>query len=83
MKVDLRNLLVSQEGYLVDFLTYTTDLGTRYQESPGVSVTLQGVSASGWAATALHTGTTMTCAIFYGNATPPAPAVLEATPACN
>ncbi len=83
MKVDLRNLLVSQEGYLVDFQTYTTDLGTRYQDSPGITVTLQGVSASGWAATASHTGTAMTCAIFYGNVTPPAPATLEGTPACN
>ncbi len=64
MKADLRNLVGSEEGYLVDFQTYTSDLGTRYHESPGVSVTLQGVSASGWAATALHTGTTMTCAIF-------------------
>ncbi len=83
MKADLRNLVGSEEGYLVDFQTYTSDLGTRYHESPRVSVAIQGVSASGWAATALHTGTTMTCAIFYGNVTPPAPAALEGTPACN
>ncbi len=83
MKADLRNLVGSEEGYLVDFLTYTADLGTRYQESPGITVAIEGVSASGWAATALHTGTAMTCAIFYGNVTPPAPATLEGTPACN
>ncbi len=85
MKADLRNLVGSEEGYLVDFQTYTTKagLGTQYQESPGITVTVQGVTASGWAATAWHTGTTMTCAIFYGNVTPLAPAALEGTPACN
>ncbi len=85
MKADLRNLVGSEEGYLVDFQTYTSKagLGTQYQESPGITVTVQGVSGSGWAATAWHTGTTMTCAIFYGNVAPPAPAALEGTPACN
>jgi prepilin-type N-terminal cleavage/methylation domain-containing protein len=84
MKADLRNLVTAQEAYLAEFNTYTTDLGTMYSESPGISVTLQGVSASGWQATAAHNGTLKTCAVFYGGgASPLAPATVEGEPTCN
>ncbi len=84
MKSDLRNLVTAQEGYLADFQTYTTDLGTQYQASQGVTVSISGVTASGWSAKAVHPGTAQTCAIFYGSgATPIAPAVNEGEPACQ
>ena len=84
MKADLRNMVTAQEGYLADFQTYTSDLGTRFQETQGIDVQLQGISASGWVATATHVGTGQTCAIFYGSgATPVAPATKEGEPACQ
>jgi prepilin-type N-terminal cleavage/methylation domain-containing protein len=84
MKTDLRNLVTAEEGYLADSQTYTTDLGTRFQATDGITVSISGVSASGWAATAVHVGTSATCAIFYGSgATPIAPAVNEGEPACQ
>lgn len=84
MKADLSNLVMAQEGYLIEFMTYTNDLGARYQTSPGVTVSIQDVSASGWAATATATGTTRTCAVYHGSgATPVAPAILEGAPACD
>ncbi len=87
MKSDLRNLATAQEAYLYDFATYYTGAipgsGIDYSVSPGVSVTLSNVSVSGWAATTSHTGTTETCAIFVGSATPPSPADTEGAPKCT
>ncbi len=84
MKADLRNLVTAEESYLADFFTYTSNLGARYQSSAGVTVALQSVTASGWAATATHTGTGRACAIFYGTVgSPPAPATNEGEPTCS
>lgn len=84
MKADLRNLVTAEEAYLAEFYTYTSTLGTVYQTSAGVTVALQNVSASGWAATATHTGTGKACAIFYGTVgAPPAPATQEGEPSCS
>ena len=85
MKSDLRNLVTIEESYLAEFFTYTNDKASLgYTESDAVTVTLQGVVASGWSATASHTGTAVTCSIFYGSgATPVAPAVDEGVPACQ
>jgi prepilin-type N-terminal cleavage/methylation domain-containing protein len=88
MKSDLRNLVTAQEAYLADFQTYyggaVPDASFAYAASAGVTVTLQNSTPSGWEATAVHTGTTQTCAIFYGSgATPLAPATAEGQPACN
>jgi prepilin-type N-terminal cleavage/methylation domain-containing protein len=88
MKTDLRNLATAQEGYLHDFLTYATqgDMAPpRYQASTGVTVTVSGVSAAGWQATAKHSASpARMCAIFYGSAAAPiAPATDEGEVACN
>ena len=84
MKADLRNLVTAEEAYQAEFLTYTTNLGTRYQSSAGVTVAIQGVTGSGWAATATHTGTVKGCAICYGAVgSPPAPATQEGEPTCD
>ena len=66
MKSDLRNLVTAEESYFDNNLTYTNALGTLYNTSPGVTVTFSTVLGSGWAASAAHTGTTKTCAIYMG-----------------
>lgn len=66
MKSDLRNLVTAEESYFGDHVTYTGTLGTGFAVSPGVTVTFGTVTASGWSATAAHTGTTKTCAIYVG-----------------
>ncbi len=72
MKSDLRNLVNAEEGYFADFTTYTdmTGLGTSYGESPGVTVDITGSAGTGWTATSLHTGTSVTCIIYIGQYTP-------------
>jgi len=69
MKSDLRNMINAQEGYFADNTTYTTNLGTAYSESAGVTVTINGADGLGWDASAVHTGTTQTCAIAVGGGT--------------
>ena len=74
MNSDLKNLASQQEIYYSDYYTYTsntTQLG--FVDSEGVTVTIGGISTSGWNATATHTalGTSLGCAIYYGNSTAP------------
>ena len=70
MKSDLRNLITAQEAYFSDnngsYASSTTALGTAYRASTGVSVSIGGVSATGWAATATHASTAKTCTISLG-----------------
>jgi prepilin-type N-terminal cleavage/methylation domain-containing protein len=88
MRSDLHNLVVAQEGYFSNAQTYYNgglpNPGVfPYSTSPGVSVTLSGVTASGWAATAAHTSSSRTCAVFAGTAPAPAPATIEGQIACT
>ncbi len=85
MKSDLRNLITAEEAYFADNTTYITTQATiNYNSSAGVTV-LIAVSAGppvGFSATAAHTGTLETCAIYIQ--TPPvAPAVNEGEPKCT
>ena len=68
MKSDLRNMVTAQESYFADNVTYTTSLGTTYNASAGVAVTIGSVTGTGWAATATHNGTAKTCTIMVGAA---------------
>src|SRR5437867_9631265 len=71
MKADLRNLVTAEEGYLADYVTYAGSLANlNFQSSAGTTVTLGAATASGWSATAVNNGTTHTCGIYYGTATP-------------
>jgi len=84
MKADLRNLVSTQEGYLADNLTYAASFGALTAgQSAGVTLTVTEGTASGWSATAWHNGTTVTCSIFYGTATPIAPATIDGVPDCS
>lgn len=86
MRGDLRNLAVSQEAYFYDYLTYYGGAipapGFTHDPSSGVTLTLTGVSGAGWAATAAHSATVRTCAMFVGGAAPVAPATIEGEVAC-
>lgn len=87
MKGDLRNLGTSQEAYYYNNQTYyggpVPDPALVFSPSPGVSITLQNVSAQGWAATATHPNTSRTCAMYVGNAGPIGPATVEGEVACT
>ncbi|HLB37715.1 MAG TPA: prepilin-type N-terminal cleavage/methylation domain-containing protein [Gemmatimonadales bacterium] len=86
MKSDLRNLVTAEEAYFSDnSLMYTTSLATtQYNSSAGVTVTITAAAGTGWSATASHNATTVTCAIYAGDASfVTAPAVNEGEPACQ
>jgi len=68
MKSDLRNLVTAQESYFADNVTYSTDLGTAFSSSAGVTVAIGTATGTGWAASATHNGTTKTCSIAVGGA---------------
>jgi type IV pilus assembly protein PilA len=88
MKSDLRNLATAEESYYYDNNTYydgaLPNAAIEFNASAGVTVVLANVSISGWSATATHTGAPgKTCALFYGTAPAPAPAVNEGEVKCN
>jgi prepilin-type N-terminal cleavage/methylation domain-containing protein len=87
MKSDLRNLVTAQEGYLAETLTYyggaVPNAAFAFRPSTGGTVTILLATASGWQATASFTGTSKTCAIFYGTAAAVPPAVVSGEPRCT
>ena len=70
MKSDLRNLVTAQEAYFSDnnstYAQSTTNLGTNYKASSGITVTLSNVTNTGWQASATSMSTAKTCAITLG-----------------
>ena len=87
MKSDLRNLTTTQEMYFADNMTYTTDksaAGLDLNESTGstVSIVVTVGPPMGYNATATHTATAETCAIFIAGP-PVAPAVIEGEVKCT
>ena len=70
MKSDLRTLITAQEAYFADnnstYAASTGAMGTSYKSSSGVTVTLGGVTNTGWQATATHASTAKTCIISLG-----------------
>jgi prepilin-type N-terminal cleavage/methylation domain-containing protein len=87
MKSDLHNLMTAEEAYFSNGLNYYNgalpNAAFPYSVSPQVTVTLQNVTSTGWAATASHSGSSKTCAIFVGSGGPVAPAVNEGEPTCT
>jgi type IV pilus assembly protein PilA len=69
MREDVRNLATAQEAYYADhsgsYAINTAALGTAYQASPGVTITLVG-TASNWRATARNPMTTVSCRLAAG-----------------
>ena len=67
MKSDLKNLITAEESWFADHTTYTTNLGTSYSSTTGVTVTINAADGAGWKATATHSGVPgMTCKIYAG-----------------
>jgi prepilin-type N-terminal cleavage/methylation domain-containing protein len=85
LKSDLHNLATAQEAYLFETGTYTTDKTLlQFNSSPGVTVDIITASGMGWAAVATHPASfPLTCALFNGGVTPPAPATIEGIVACQ
>jgi len=88
MKADLRNLVVAEEAYATDnggvyYGGAVPSATLIYNPSAGVVITLSGVTATGWGATATHPGTTRTCAVFSGTGGPLGPATVEGQIACT
>ncbi len=93
MKSDLRNMATAEEGYFSDNQVYTggtasnlagvaTPLtGTGFVPSAGVSVTAAATGGTGWSATAWHSATSKTCAIFIGVSSV-TPATVDGEPKC-
>ena len=86
MKADLRNLVTAQEAYFADnsnlYAPASSNLGTAYSPSQGISVTVVGTAGTGWIATSTHTAlaSTKTCYIAVGSAVPAG--VSEGAPQC-
>jgi type IV pilus assembly protein PilA len=82
MKSDLRNLITAQEAYYSDnnqsYAQSTTNLGTNYKASTGITVAIGGVTATGWQATATSGLTAITCFIDLGAGT-----TAEGEPQCH
>ncbi len=57
VKEDLRNLVTAEEAYFSTYATYTSSTtNMNATQSPGVTLTMGTVAATGWGATATHTG---------------------------
>ena len=82
---DLRNLATAQEDYYYQHATYAPSYALlNVTPSPGVLVTIVEAGASGWSATAVHPAAVpVTCAAFYGSATPVPPATAQGKIACR
>ena len=87
MKSDLKNFASAQESYYYDNGAYyngaVPNANISFSPSNGVNITITAGDVAGWAATATHGIVANTCSIFVGGAAPPAPAVVEGSPACN
>jgi type IV pilus assembly protein PilA len=77
VKSDIRNLMTAQESYFADNNLYASvaqlTAENRYSPSTGVNLTIGATTATGWSATATHTGLVnlTACGVFVGNAAPP------------
>ena len=83
MKSDLRNLVTAEESYFADNSLYA-DLGglaAYYNASAGVTVVATATKGISFNATASHSGTVQTCAIYI-NELFKAPATAEGAPGC-
>lgn len=85
LKADLRNLATAQEAYFYENTTYTMNLGqVNFTPSQGVIVNMVEGTGQGWSATAANPNVTpTTCAIYFGQAAPVAPAVTEGVVGCQ
>lgn len=84
MKSDLRNLATAQEAYYYENSTYANNVALlTFTPSTGVVVNILQAGAGGWSGTSTHPRAwPLTCAIYFGNAAPVAPATSEGVLRC-
>ena len=85
IKADLHNLATAEEAYYYEKAAYAANLSDlKFNQSPGVTVTIQAATPAGWSATATHSAANpLTCAIFIGGVAPLAPATVEGVVGCS
>jgi prepilin-type N-terminal cleavage/methylation domain-containing protein len=85
LKSDLRNLATAEESYMFDNNSYSSVISDlTFKTSPGVILTVTTATASGWGAIATHPASyPLTCALFFGNVAPVAPATVEGLIGCQ
>ena len=75
LRNDLRNLVISQETYYADHMTYARalhDMGETYRASAGVTIVLLTSSDTGHSEIAIAERVPgLVCALYVGNAPPP------------
>ncbi len=85
LKSDLKNLSAMQESYFYSNETYSNNLGALgFAPTNGVILSVVEADGRGWSASATHPAAfPLTCAVFYGQAAPLAPAVAEGVINCQ
>ncbi len=85
VKSDLHSIVLTEEGYYNEHAVYTASLALLgVQSSQGVITTVVEAGPQGYSAMAVHPAAVpVTCAVFYGAATPLAPAVTEGVITCK
>ena len=85
LKSDLRNLATAEESYMFDNNSYSSVVSAlSFNQSPGVILTVTTATASGWGAIATHPASyPLTCALYFGNVAPVAPATVEGLIGCQ
>lgn len=85
IKSDLKNLSSVQEDYFYFNERYAPAMNlVSFDGTDGVTINITEADGRGWSATATHPSAfPLTCAVFYGDAAPVAPAVVEGVINCQ
>lgn len=85
IKSDLKNLSSVQEDYFYFNERYAPAMNlVSFDGTDGVTINITEADGRGWSAVATHPSAfPLTCAVFYGDAAPVAPAVVEGVINCQ
>lgn len=85
IKSDLKNLTSVQEDYFYFNERYAPAMNlVSFDGTDGVTINITEADGRGWSATATHPSAfPLTCAVYYGDAAPVAPAVVEGVINCQ
>lgn len=85
IKSDIKNLTSMQEDYFYYNETYANSTGLlSFNGTDGVTISIVEADGRGWSATATHPAAfPLTCAVYYGDAAPLAPATKEGVIECQ
>ncbi|MCO4098522.1 MAG: prepilin-type N-terminal cleavage/methylation domain-containing protein [Gemmatimonas sp.] len=85
IKSDLKNLTSVQEDYFYFNERYASAMNlVNFVATDGVTINIIEADGRGWSATATHPSAfPLTCAVYYGDASPVAPAVAEGVINCQ